>query len=181
MKGWTWAFVVSIIIAGITGGFYIGSGKARGSSDSPIEIRVEKYTAEQLELNVIKQVASCCELTEAHKQHDGWTIHVTERVAEETAYQLFTRTSNFVRNLRLKNIDVREVVFEIKTDTMQDIWGNRLKDVTIVRLVFDKDRYEKVNWSAVRPQNVPHIAIERWLHEEVEKSIKEEEKKKEMK
>ena len=171
--GWVWLCAGGLALAAIA--FALGRMAAPGGEErtSRPQVRVEEPTQEERELQLIKVAASEYDLAESFLREDGWVIRVEHEARGLEPGQLFEEAKKFFANLDRAQVRVSEATFLAKSNSLRDVWGNRLTDVPLMRLGFDGATFAKVNWRGISSDNLIEVASDLWMHVLVLEKLRE--------
>lgn len=171
--GWVWLCVAGLVVAGV--GFSAGrmiASEGRGSSE--VRVRVEEPTEEERALQAIKVAASEYDLRESTRRDEGWVVRVAHEAEGIEPKKMLSEAKKFFANLERAQVPVAEASFLAKSNSLRDVWGNRLLEVPLLRLGFDGATFARVNWQGVSPDNLTEIASHVWMHDLLLAKLQEE-------
>lgn len=160
-----WSWVVLAVAAAVIGAGAFAAGMMWGNGEKTQEVKLPQPSPDERELQMIRVAASNSKLAEARREGAGWIVRVGQespsldpRGAQEAAVRFF-------RELARTSVPVAEASFEITTNALKDVWGNKLYDVPIFRVGLGRETFERINWGGFEPQNLERVADEYWEHD----------------
>lgn len=164
LRSWVWALVIGAAV--VIGGAALVTGvlTGRGEERRP-RVDMSSPTEEERELQKIKVAASVGELVEATRVLDGWVVRVMHRSQILERRKLEETTVRFFRELERAGVAIAESSFEVRTDELKDVWGNRLPNTPIFRVAFGRESFQRVNWKGIAPENLERVSDDYWVHD----------------
>lgn len=170
--GWVWLCVAGLVVAAVA--FTLGRMMASaGEERAPVQVRVEEPTREERELQAIRVAASEYALRESALRENGWVVRVEHEAQAVDPRPLLEEAKKFFANLERSRVQVAEASFLVTSNSLRDVWGNRLIDVPLLRLGFDAATFAKVNWQGIKPDNLIKVANDVWMHDLVASKLQE--------
>jgi len=177
---WNWIVwtVAGVLVLAIVGGSMFALGRMSGSDGGEQKrpaVQTPRPSEEERELQKIKIAASETTLEEARRTPDGWVVHVASESKELDLKKLSEGAAKFFKELARSGVEIAATSYVVRTNDLKDVWGNRLRDVPLLRVELDKQTFARVNWDGFDPQNFPRITGDFWIHDLVAQKAREQE------
>lgn len=176
MSRWVWGLGIGcVVVIGAVVAYLMISGGEKGRA-APGEVRIVERTPEEEELARIRIAAADGNLREATYTGRGWIVRADRKTDGVQPAVIFDRAFRFFEDLNRVAVEVEETSVLVVTDSLKDVWGNKLENLPIARFVLSRETFERINWEGFDPRNLLRVADEVWLHDAVLEEIAKEEK-----
>ncbi len=150
----------------VVGGSFYALGRMsadEGGGDPKVE--VPHLSQEEQELLKIKIAAAELEIEEVRKTADGWVVRVAKDTAELDLAKMSQEAATFFHDLARADVEIAATSYVVRTSDLKDVWGNRLTDVSLLRIGLDRPTFARINWGGFDPKNFPRVTDDFWMHD----------------
>lgn len=169
---WTWIVGGLALMAVIAGTWMVVEREkkpARGVIDVPELTTEEKERREldQLMASGLLGLQGSTTLQEGTKTPQGWFLGLNVETSKPQLTEVFERVIKIGTEIKRLGMRVDTLSMTFITQKLRDVYGRVMKDTKIAKVSIPGSHFHKVEWDHFEPTDLPKIASEYWLHEDL--------------